>query len=297
MSTVFSGVIPPMISPLTPGGQVDGVGVTAHVERLISGGVNGLFVLGTSGEGPLLTMAQTRAIITKTVVAAAGRVPVLAGALESSTVRTLEAIQVASDCGANAAVVTTPYYIETDASGIRDHIERIAVRSPLPVVLYNIPSKTQNVLTPEIVAQVIDVPNIVGIKDSHGDWAAFEQLLAMRRPGFTVLQGAERLSAKSLLAGADGLVPGLSNVTPMLFASILAAARAGRADDALAMQARADELGTLHGYGNWLVCLKYAVSRVGSTHFTTLANAAPLSDAARTAIDALLAKEGDLVLN
>lgn len=294
MAAVFAGLIPPMISPLSPDGTVDSGGLTAHVERLITGGVDGLFVLGTSGEGPLLDAARTHEIIAKTVEASAGRVPVLAGILEPSTPRALEAARSAADCGADAVVATTPYYVEADDYGIHDHFLQLADRLPLPLILYNIPSKTHHVLTPDIVAQIVDHPNVVGIKDSHGDWAAFERLLALRRPGFTVLQGAERLSAKSLLAGGDGLVPGLGNIVPELFTSIIACVKAGDADTALTLQAQADELGTLHTYGHWLTCLKYATSRLGLTHPDTFVSASPLSDAARAAIDALVAaRQGD----
>jgi 4-hydroxy-tetrahydrodipicolinate synthase len=280
-----------MISPLTAGGTIDAAGLAAHVDRLIEGGVDGIFVLGTSGEGPLLGVDHTRQVIQRTAAAAGGRVPVLAGALEPSTLRTTEAIRIASDYGADAAVVTTPYYIEADDSGIRDHFLNVASRSPLPVVLYNIPSKTHHTLTPAIVAELVGTPNIVGIKDSHGDWDAFQRLLALRRPGFSVLQGAEFLSARSVLAGADGLVPGLSNVFPALFAALLAAGRAGNSEEAQALQAQADQLGTLHTHGHWLACLKYAVSRVGQTFPDTLVQAAPLTDAAQAAIRALVAAQ------
>lgn len=294
MSAAFAGLIPPMISPLLPNGDIDTAGLSAHVERLIQGGVNGLFVLGTSGEGPLLDATRARKIIVKTVEATAGRVPLLAGILEPSTPRALEAARSAADCGADAVVAATPYYVEADNYGIHDHFRQLADRSPLPLILYNIPSKTHHVLSPDIVAQIVDHPNVVGIKDSHGDWVAFERLLALRRPGFTVLQGAERLSAKSLLAGGDGLVPGLGNVVPELFTSMIACAKAGDTDTALSLQAQADELGTLHTFGHWLTCLKYATSRMGNTHPDTFVSASPLSDAARAAIDALVAtRQGD----
>lgn len=294
MTAAFTGLIPPMISPLLPDGGVDTTGLAAHVARLIQGGVNGLFVLGTSGEGPLLDAARARKIIVKTVEATAGRVPVLVGVLEPSTPRAIEAAYVAADCGAEAVVATTPYYVEADDYGIRDHFIQLADRSPLPLVLYNIPSKTHHVLTPDIVTEIVDHPHIVGIKDSHGDWAAFERFLALRRPGFTVLQGAERLSAKSMLAGGDGLVPGLGNIVPGLFSSMIKCVSAGETGTALALQEQADELGTLHTYGHWLTCLKYATSRMGLTHPDTFVSASPLSDAARAAIDALVAAgQGD----
>lgn len=294
MTAAFAGLIPPMISPLLPDGTVDTAGLFAHVDRLIQDGVNGLFVLGTSGEGPLLDAACGRQIITKTVEAAAGRVPVLAGVLEPSTPRAIEAARIAGDCGAEAVVATTPYYIEADDYGIRDHLLQMADHSSLPLVLYNIPSKTHHILTPEVVAEIVDHPNIVGIKDSYGDWALFERFLALRRPGFTVLQGAERLSVKSLLAGGDGLVPGLGNIIPGLFKSMIQCAQAGDTDTALSLQIQVDELGKLHTYGHWLTCLKYATSRIGLTHPHTFVSASPLSDAARAAIDALVAaSQGD----
>jgi 4-hydroxy-tetrahydrodipicolinate synthase len=296
MTPTFAGLIPPMISPLLPNGDVDTIGLSAHVDRLISGGVDGLFVLGTSGEGPLLDLARAQQVIAQTVAAAAGRVPVLAGILEPSTPRAVEVARIAADCGADAVVATTPYYIEADDDGIRDHFLQLADRSPLPLILYNIPSKTHHVLTPDIVAEMVDHPNIVGMKDSHGDWTAFERLLALRRPGFTLLQGAEQLCARSILAGADGLVPGLGNVVPRLFMNILRSAQTGDADAAFAYQAQADALGKLHSYGHWLACLKYATSRIGLTHPDTFASASPLSDAACAAIDALVAaRQGDTV--
>lgn len=291
MTGKFAGIIPPVISPLTPSGDIDVAGLEAHVHRLVDGGVHGLFVLGSSGEGPLLTSSLARTLIRRTVEAVDGQVPVIAGALEPSTVRTIEAIELAAECGADAVVITTPYYVETDEVGMRAHIREAAERSPLPVVLYNIPSKTYHNMTPSIVADVIDLESIVGVKDSHGDWPQFEQLLALRRPGFVVLQGAERYGARSLLAGADGLVPGLGNVAPQLFAAMFNAAQAGDRDRVLALQLDVDVLGTLHTYGHWLACLKYAVSLVSPTQPNTFARVAPLSDAARATIDSLVGQQ------
>ena len=112
----FSGVIPPMISPLTDEKEVDQPAIARLVDYLIEGGVNGLFVLGTSGEGPRLTLQQNRQVIGATVRQAKGRVPVLAGVLQPSTHRTLEAVAIAEEAGADALVVTSPYYLTANGS-------------------------------------------------------------------------------------------------------------------------------------------------------------------------------------
>ena len=285
----LQGVIPPMITPLTPSGDLDPAATEQLVERLIAGGVDGIFVLGTSGEGPWLTADQCVAMMQIAVRATAGRVPVLGGVLEPGTRRTLEAIDRAAACGVSAVVVTTPYYFEADAPMQRVHFATVARRSPLPIVLYNIPSMTHNVIAPETVADLLDCGSIVGIKDSAGDWQAFESLLVLRdqRPDFQVLQGAEKLSLRSLLAGADGIVPGMGNVAPRLFADLVKSVRAGDTSAAELIQQQVDALWHLHTHGFWLACLKYAVSLVGTSQSPTCANL-DLSDASKAAIRALV---------
>ncbi|MCC6804198.1 MAG: dihydrodipicolinate synthase family protein [Anaerolineae bacterium] len=289
MSLRFQGVIPPMITPLTSSGDVDTAATEHLVERLVAGGVDGIFVLGSSGEGPWLTAEQSAEVMRLAVRAAAGRVPVLGGVLESGTRRTLDAIENAAACGVSAVVVTAPYYFEADAQTQRVHFETIARRSPLPIVLYNIPSMTHNAIAPQTVADVLDCETIVGIKDSAGNWEVFAALLALRekRRDFQVLQGAERQSLRSLLAGADGIVPGMGNLAPKLFADLLKCVRAGDTAGAEALQQRAEALWHLHTHGFWLACLKYAVSLVGDSRSATSANV-DLAETAKAAIYTLV---------
>lgn len=289
----FQGLIPPMITPLTSSGDVDTAATEHLVERLIAGGVDGIFVLGSSGEGPWLTVEQSGLVMQIAVRAAAGRVPILGGVLESGTRRTLDAIDRASACGVSAAVVTSPYYFEADAQTQRLHFEAVAQWSPLPIVLYNIPSMTHNVIAPETVANVLGCENIVGIKDSAGNRQAFEALLALRkkRPDFQVLQGAEKLALRSLLAGADGIVPGMGNITPTLFADLLKRLRSGDTPGAESIQQRVDALWKLHTHGFWLACLKYAVSLVGDSQSTTSASV-DLAEASKAAIRTLVESAG-----
>jgi dihydrodipicolinate synthase/N-acetylneuraminate lyase len=231
--------------------------------------------------------------VTTTVRAVDGRVPVLAGVLEPSTNRALEAAAAAEAGGAVAVVVTSPYYFSVDPSAQLRHVETIAATTTLPLVLYNIPSMTHNPLDPETIRRLIEIETVVGIKDSAGDWAAFERILALRtiRPDFRVLQGAERQAAQSLLAGADGLVPGLGNLMPNLFAHLFTVARTDGQAEAPALQERIDALWQLHTHGFWLACLKYAASLLGFGSGETCGNDAVVAAAPQAAIRRIVEQE------
>lgn len=300
VSAKLAGIIPPMVTPMTSTGEIDIAGLHRLVDYLLVSGVTGIFVLGSSGEGPWLTLKQNETVIRETVKRAGRRVPVLAGLLEPSTQRTLQALRAAEAAGADAVVITTPYYFEADAAAQAAHIRTVAAATDLPVVLYNIPSKTHNALRAETVSQLLDVENLAGIKDSSGDWDQFAGLLALRqtRPDFRVLQGAEGLAGRSMLHGADGLVPGMGNLVPDLFLRLYTAGCAGDAETVQTLQARLDTLGTLHTYGHWLVCLKYAASLLGFGSGATASRPNDLPDEARRIIQSLLttARQGQAAI-
>lgn len=268
------GVVPPVVTPLTDDGRIDYDALERLVGTMIDAGVAGVFVLGSSGEGPWFPLGEQARIVRTAVSAAAGRIPVLAGVLEPSTERVLEAIERAASEGADAVVATSPYYFSCEGVALVRHVERILDRSSLPVVLYNIPQMTHNPLGAITVEEVLTAERLVGIKDSSGDPDALTALLSLKdqRPDFQVLQGAERAALTGLRAGADGVVPGLSNLAPGTFVRLVAAVATGERTEAEALQARIDALWTLHAQGPWLACLKFAVSVAGFGSGRTLAN-------------------------
>jgi 4-hydroxy-tetrahydrodipicolinate synthase len=284
------GLIPPMITPLKDGGDVDGTAVEALIEHLIDGGVSGVFIMGSSGEGPWLSSDQRRQLLDHTVRAVDRRIPVLAGALEPGTGGTLEMIQLIADHGGDVAVIAAPYYFPADAAVQLQHIRTVVEQSPLPVVLYNIPPMTHNPILAETVAQCAALDNLLGIKDSAGDWANFEALIALKaqHENFQVWQGAEKQAAQSALAGADGLVCGLANLVPEKFVAILAQANSGNSDEALRIQAEIDALWELHAQGFWLACLKHAASIMGFGDGSLSIPAQPLPDSAKAAVAAVV---------
>lgn len=264
-SARLSGIVPPMITPLNEAGDVDESAVNRLIEFMIQGGVGGIFVLGSSGESPWLTARQRQVLLRAAVDAVAGRVPLLVGALESGTSRTLEALYEAEDSGADIVVVGAPYYFQADEHLIIKHVEALAAQSKLPLMYYNIPSMTHNPLSAAGIKQLLGLDQLIGIKDSTGDTEQFQNLLQLKsvRPDFLVFQGAERQGAEALQAGADGVVPGLGNLAPAPFAALFAHAAAGEWAAAHRLQQQINQLWELHSVGYWLVCLKYAAAVLG----------------------------------
>ena len=284
---VLRGVVPPLITPLTAAGEVDGGALGALVEYVLEAGCGGLFVLGGCGAGPWLTAEDRGAAVRAAVRAAAGRVPVLAGVMLPATRPALAAARQAADEGADAVVVGTPYYFEVDDAAQRRHVGAILGAVPLPALLYNIPQCTHRRLTPETVADLAAEPRILGVKDSAGEFPAFLDFVALKaqRPDFKVLQGSEPLMAPSLQHGGDGLIPGLANVAPGLFVALRRAAEGGDPEDCRRLQARIRALKTIET-GGWLGALHEACGRLGFGAGRPPAPFAPATAAQRAAIGA-----------
>ena len=245
----FAGIIPPMLTPLTPDEQVDRGAVKRFVDFLIEGGVHGLFILGSIGEGAFLTFSARQEMAAATIEAAAGRVPVIAGALETGTTRVVEEIRRLSMPGIAAYVVTTPYYYGGfGPAELREHFRRVAEATDRPILAYSIPQNTHVAMKADLMLELAGLPNVVGVKDSSGDWFENQLLLLRPRPaGFTVFQGNQIYSAVSLLAGANGLVPGHANVWPRLMVGMYEAAQRKEVEAVWSAQARLNTLLALRG--------------------------------------------------
>lgn len=290
----LTGVVPPVISPLDRAGRLDEPGVDALVEHVLGAGCSGLFVLGGCGEGAWLPAGHRAAVVRAFARAAAGRVPVLAGVMLPATGPAVEAAQQAAGEGADAVIVGSPYYFDVDGGAQRRHIETVMGAVALPALLYNIPQCTHHVLAPDVVAALARDPRVLGIKDSAGDFGAFQGYLAVKatRADFRVLQGNEHLAAASLLLGADGLVPGLANAAPALLVELRAAARRGDAAACRRLQAAVQDLGTLYDVGHWLPALKGACALLGIGAGFPSAPLGPAGEGDLRRIAAILARHG-----
>jgi 4-hydroxy-tetrahydrodipicolinate synthase len=279
-----------MISPLTASGDPDEAAIRKLVKHILGGGCTGLFVLGGCGEGAWLTARQRTAVVRAAVRAVAGRAPVLVGVMLPATGPATEAARQAADEGADALVVGSPYYYPVDSAIQERHLEAILKAVSSPVLLYNIPQCTHHTLSPASVARLARDERVMGIKDSAGNFEAFQQFLAVKqaRPTFRVLQGDDCLAAASLMQGADGLVPGMANFAPQLFVALHRAAMQADAPTCADLQRQITDLTTLHGHGHWLPALKAACALVGLGNGRPSPPLSPASDRHRRAIAAIL---------
>ncbi len=218
-ATELRGVTPPLVTPFTgpDADAVDHDALADVVAHAVDGGAVGIFPNGTTSECASLT-ADERAAVVETTVANAGGRPVLAGVADTALPDVLDHADRAASVGADAVVVTPPYYqAESGEGGNRAFLERVADDAPLPVFLYDIPSCTGNPLSTETAIALADHPNVVGYKDSSGDFTGFCRLLRETPDEFVTLQGFDSLFLPSLRMGATGGVHALANVIPEAF--------------------------------------------------------------------------------
>ncbi|MEV4187848.1 dihydrodipicolinate synthase family protein [Streptosporangium canum] len=240
----FSGVVPPLVTPLTPDGEVDAPSLERLVEFLVEAGVTGLFALGSSGEAAFLTDARRDRALEVVVRAAAGRVPVLAGCIETTTARVIERAEVAAKLGADATVVTAPFYTRIHPLEIDRHFRAVRAAVDLPMFAYDVPVSVHTKLAVDQVLALAADGVVDGLKDSSGDDVGFRQVVlgAAGLPGFSALTGHEVVVDAMMLAGADGAVPGLGNVDPHGYVRLVRACTEGRWADAKAEQDRLTRL-------------------------------------------------------
>ncbi|MDF2722059.1 MAG: dihydrodipicolinate synthase [Paenibacillus sp.] len=237
-SLKLHGVIPPILTPFLPDRSVDIAALSGLADYMIEGGVTGIFAMGTAGESPLLTRAQREQALTAIARRCAGKVRLLVGILEASTERVLELIPEAEQLGASAIVVTTPYYYPVKQPEIVKHFAAVREATELPIVVYNIPSRTMSPLAPATVNELARFPQVIGYKDSSGDMSHFQAVQRLTRdlPHFALFQGSHSLSIPSLLIGAHGLVPGLGNIVPRQIVEMAEHVRENRLEQAYAAQ-------------------------------------------------------------
>jgi 4-hydroxy-tetrahydrodipicolinate synthase len=258
------GIVCPLVTPLGDDGRLDEAVLRDLIDALVPD-LDGLFVLGSSGELTWLPDDVGLAVARTAIEAAAGRLPVYVGVGDTGLRRTLDRVDRMADTGADFLVVAAPFYYAVDSeAGLIDHYATIADRATAPVVLYNIPQNTHRPLTPAVVATLAAHPNIVGIKDSAGDWFAFAEFLRLRGDGFSVLQGRERLAAISLWSGADGLISAMANVAPRLLGELTRAVADERPRPVVhALQSCVDELAGIFDQADWLAGLKASLQALG----------------------------------
>lgn len=223
----FGGIVPPLCTPLTEAFEVDTQSLQRLIEFQLNAGVQGLFVLGSTGETAFLTDAQRATVLDVAVHAVAGQVPVLAGVIDMTTARTLEHARVAWKAGVDGIVMTAPFYTRISQVELVEHFRLVHNALDLPLFAYDIPVGVQTKIARETVLQMASDGLIVGVKDSSGDEANFRSLVMEREnfETFLTFTGSELLVDTTLQMGASGAVPGLANVDPVGYVRLYQAAQ------------------------------------------------------------------------
>ncbi|WHS50710.1 dihydrodipicolinate synthase family protein [Rothia sp. SD9660Na] len=241
---VFSGVIPPLLTPRTADGALDLPSLRRLIDYLIDSGVDGIFALGSSSEVLYLTNEERETVLTTCVDAIAGRVPLIVGINDMTTARVIDEAKRLLTIGGEAIVVTSQFYAIDNAFEEEHHFRAIADAVDVPVFAYDVPVRTKQKLPLPLLTKLAREGVIAGVKDSSGDDVSFRQLALATRDidGFAAFTGHEVVCDGAMLSGAAGLVPGLGNVDPAGYKRLYEAARAGDWETARTEQDRLAKL-------------------------------------------------------
>lgn len=216
---MFHGSIVALITPLLDD-KVDVERLRELVRFHIDNGTDAIVAAGTTGEAGTLSL-QEKILVFKTVIEEAKeRIPVIAGTARNSTKECIELTKIAMESGAHAALIMTPAYIKPTQEGLYQHYRHIAEAVHIPIILYNVPSRTSCDILPETVARLSSISNIVGIKDATGKMERLQQLLAIQPQSIDIYSGDDETAAEWILAGAKGVISVTANIAPKLMAKL-----------------------------------------------------------------------------
>lgn len=253
MRPLLSGIIPPLVSPLSSRDEIDQAGLARLIEHVLTGGVHGLFLLGTTGEAPSLSYRLRRELIDRVTTQVAGRVPILVGITDTSFVESVRLAEHAAQAGATALVLSTPYYFPAGQTELTGYIENLVPELPLPLVLYNMPSLTKVWFDIETLIRLAAIPKIIGLKDSSGDLVYFQKAIDLKkiRPDWSIMIGPEAKLPDAMRLGGDGGVAGGGNIFPKLFVDCYNACVAGDSVRVEALQSDINALQQIYEVGKY----------------------------------------------
>ena len=290
---MFKGSFPALVTPFKDG-ELDLDTLKKLVEWHIDQGSHGLVPVGTTGESPTLSHREHELVIEEVVKAAAGRIPVIAGAGSNNTVEGVRLIQHAESVGADAALVVTPYYNKPTAAGLIAHFTALHDASNLPIVIYNIPGRSVIDMKPDTMGELAKLPRIIGVKDATGDIARVSQQRAACGADFVQMSGEDATALGFNAHGGVGCISVTANVAPKLCAEFQEATLAGDYAKALEYQ---DQLMPLHEaifIEPGLAGAKYGLSLLGMCSEEVRLPLFGLTDGTKAAIKAAMQHAGIL---
>ena len=288
---MFKGSLPALVTPFT-NGELDLETLKKLVEWHIGEGSNGFVPVGTTGESPTLTHHEHDAVVETVVRAAAGRVPVIAGAGSNNTLESMRLAKAAEKAGADGILVVTPYYNKPTQQGLIAHFTAVHDCCNLPIIIYNIPGRSVVDMNPKTMGELAKLPRIVGVKDATGDLSRVPQQRITCGTDFIQLSGEDATALGFNAHGGVGCISVTANVAPKLCADFQAATLAGDYAKALEYQDRLMPLHIAIFAEPGLVGAKYAMSKLGLCNEEVRLPLVGLSDPVKAQIDAAMAHAG-----
>lgn len=289
MKKQILGVIPPIVTPVDEHERVDEGALRALVDHCIAHGIHGIFVCGSNGECMALTQAERDRAIRITLDQCAGRVPVIAGCMDSSTQRVIDNVKRLEDMGGQTAVITPVFYARhaTQEETVR-HFEAISANTETDLMIYNIPPFTGQTLTADTIIKISQIDKVIGVKDTSGNFPLFTKLLHhFKGSDFLVHQGATNLAVPSLLMGADGYIPSLAPLFPEIHRKVYEYGKAGDIANAMKWGAMLDEVCKLYPMAkSQTASTKYAMSKLGFLDKRVIRPTEPITKEEMARIDA-----------
>jgi 4-hydroxy-tetrahydrodipicolinate synthase len=222
----FRGAFVAIVTPFIDG-QVDEQGLVDLIEFHIENGTNGIVPCGTTGESATLSHAEHHRVVELTVKTVNGRVPVVAGSGSNSTAEAINLTKHAKDAGVDGVLMVSPYYNRPSQEGLYQHYKAVAEAVDVPIILYNVPSRTSSNVLPATVARLAEIDNIVGIKEATGSLNQVSEVILLCPKDFAVMSGDDFTSMATVLVGGTGVISVTSNVAPKDMADMMEAALAG----------------------------------------------------------------------
>lgn len=260
---VFQGSIVALVTPMRPDGALDFAAYRRLIDWHIEQGTDALVVVGTSGESPTVTIDENGELIRVAVEHAAGRIPVIAGVGANSTAEAIHLSVYAKKVGAQAGLSVVPYYNKPTQEGSYQHFRAIIEASGLPLILYNVPSRTSANITNETIVRLAQIPGIIGVKDATGDIARVAPLLRDMPAGFQLFSGDDATATALILLGGRGNISVTANVAPKLMHELCAAALAGDLVRARELNGRLARLNRMLFIESNPIPVKWAVAQMG----------------------------------
>ncbi|MGF1649463.1 MAG: 4-hydroxy-tetrahydrodipicolinate synthase [Hyphomicrobiaceae bacterium] len=288
---MFKGSNPALVTPFRDG-RVDEDAFARLVDWQIREGSHGLVRVGTTGESPTLSHDEHKRVVELCIEVAARRVPVIAGAGSNSTTEAIDFARHAESAGADAVLIVMPYYNKPTQEGLYRHIEAIDAAISIPIILYNVPSRTVADMSPETMARCAKLKNVVGVKDATANPARASAQRQLCGPDFVMLAGEDATALAFNAHGGRGCISVTANVAPRLCSAFQEATLRGDFATALELQDRLYPLHEALFVETNPGPVKYAVSRLGFGSADTRLPLAPITEATRRAVDAAMAHAG-----